>query len=58
MRVGSLFSGAARETLELAYQYTAPYDFDSTAFEHTFGVTPTPYAEGIAASLARSTASV
>lgn len=56
MRFGSLFSSAARETLEMAYQYTAPYEFDSTAFERTFGVAPTPYAEGIAASLARVTA--
>ena len=37
MRFGSLFSSAARETLEMAYQYTAPYEFDSTAFERTFG---------------------
>ena len=58
MRVGALFSSAARETLEMAYQYTAPYEFDSTAFERTFGVTPTPYAEGIAESLNRTTASV
>ena len=57
MRFGSLFSSAARETLEMAYQYTAPYEFDSTAFERTFGVAPTPYADGIAASLARVTAS-
>jgi nucleoside-diphosphate-sugar epimerase len=56
MRLGSLFSSAARETLEMAYQYTAPYEFDSTAFERTFGVAPTPYAEGIAASLGRATA--
>ena len=58
MRFGSVFSGAARETLEMAYQYTAPYEFDSTAFERTFGVTPTPYAEGIAESSTRTTASV
>ena len=58
MRFGSLFSSAARETLEVAYQYTAPYEFDSTAFELTFGATPTPYAEGIAESLSRTTASV
>ncbi|KRE30409.1 NAD-dependent epimerase/dehydratase family protein [Agromyces sp. Soil535] len=56
MRFGSLFSSAARETLEMAYQYTGPYEFDSTAFERTFGVAPTPYVEGIAASLGRATA--
>ena len=53
MRFGALFSSAARETLEMAYQYTAPYEFDSSAFERTFGVAPTPYAEGIAASSGR-----
>ena len=58
MRFGSLFSSAARETLEVAYQYTAPYEFDSSAFERTFGLTPTPYAEGIAASTAGDTASI
>ena len=51
MRIGALFSSAARESLEMSYQYTAPYHFDSSAFERTFGLTPTPYAEGIAASL-------
>ncbi|GAB3605905.1 SDR family oxidoreductase [Conyzicola nivalis] len=52
MRVGSLFNSAARETLELAHQYTAPYIFDSTAFETAFGVTATPVARGIEATLA------
>jgi len=51
MRIGALFSTKARETLEMAYQCTAPYLFDSSAFERTFGLAPTPYAEGIAASL-------
>jgi nucleoside-diphosphate-sugar epimerase len=51
MRVGSLFNTAARETLELSYQYTAPYLFDSSAFETTFAVTPTSTTDGIAASL-------
>ena len=52
MRIGALFNGAAREALEMAYQNTAPYIFDSSAFEREFGVGPTPYAEGIAAALA------
>jgi nucleoside-diphosphate-sugar epimerase len=52
MRMGALFNGSARETLEMAYQYTAPYFFDSSAFEATFGVTATPVTDGIAASLA------
>ncbi|MFD0481469.1 NAD-dependent epimerase/dehydratase family protein [Kineococcus sp. GCM10028916] len=51
MRIGALFSTAARETLELSYQYRAPYVFDSTAYETTFGVSPTPVVDGITASL-------
>ena len=54
MRMGSLFVSAARESLEMAYQYTAPYVFDSSAFHATFGVAPTSYRDGIAASLERS----
>jgi nucleoside-diphosphate-sugar epimerase len=53
MRIGALFNAAARESLELAYQNDRPYLFDSSAFEHTFGGRPTPYAEGIRASLAQ-----
>ena len=52
MRIGALFNRSARETLEMAYQYTAPYVLDSSAFEATFGVAATPAAEGIAAALA------
>lgn len=58
MRFGALFASAARETLEMAYQYNAPYVFDSTAFERTFGVSPTPYADGIARSLGHAAALV
>lgn len=59
MRIGALFTTSARETLELSYQYRAPYVFDSTAYETTFGVSPTPVVDGITASLAaaRPTAS-
>ena len=54
MRMGALFIAEARETLEMAYQYTAPYVFDSSAFETTFGIAPTSYRDGIAAALARA----
>ncbi|WP_173923144.1 NAD-dependent epimerase/dehydratase family protein [Agromyces sp. Marseille-P2726] len=54
MRIGAIFVPAARESLELAYQYMAPYVFDSSAFERTFGLSPTPYAEGIATTLERA----
>jgi len=52
MRIGGLFTSAAREAMEMAYQNTGPYLFDSSAFEREFGVRPTPYAEGISATLA------
>jgi len=51
MRMGALFNTAARETLEMAYQYIASYVFDSTAFETTFGMAPTPYEVAIPAAL-------
>jgi nucleoside-diphosphate-sugar epimerase len=54
IRMGALFDAAARETLEMAYQYTAPYVFDSSAFQTTFGLAPTPYRDGIAAALGRA----
>ncbi|MDQ2782922.1 MAG: NAD-dependent epimerase/dehydratase family protein [Actinomycetota bacterium] len=57
MRIGALFNSSARETLEMAYQYTDPYQFDSSTFETTFAMTPTPYQKGIADTLAM-TASV
>ena len=51
LRIGGIFVPAARESRELAYQYTSPYRFDSRAFEVAYGVAPTPYATGIAAAL-------
>lgn len=51
MRLGALFNPAARETLEMAYQYVHPYLFDSSSFEATFHTTPTPLSQGIAATL-------
>ncbi len=52
MRIGALFVGDAREALEMRYQDTEPYVFDSSAFERTFGSTPTPVRDGIRESLA------
>ncbi len=54
MLIGALFNGAARETLEMGYQYTAPYVFDSARFTSRFGAHPTPIREGIAASAAEA----
>lgn len=52
MRIGGLFNSSARETLKMAYHYTDPYLFDSTKFQTTFAMTPTPYKKGIAATMA------
>ena len=51
LRFGALFNRAARETLEMSYQNTQPYVFDSTLFETTFATRPTPYSEGILSAL-------
>lgn len=51
VRLGALFSSAARESLEMAYQNTQPYLFDASAFEREFDVESTTYAVGIEASL-------
>ena len=51
MRVGGIFMSIAREAVEMSYQNTEPYVFDSSLFTSTFGTEPTPYAEGIARSL-------
>jgi nucleoside-diphosphate-sugar epimerase len=58
MRMGALFNRAARETVEMAYQYTDPYIFDSTPFQSTYDVAPTPIADGIAATLASIRATI
>jgi nucleoside-diphosphate-sugar epimerase len=47
-----LFNKLIGETAEMYYQYAHDYVFDSSAFEPTFGMTATPYAEGIAAEAA------
>lgn len=51
LRLGALFNRAARETVEMSYQYSAPSVLDSSDFERTFGAAPTPLADGIAATL-------
>ncbi|MHA6668338.1 NAD-dependent epimerase/dehydratase family protein [Homoserinimonas sp. A447] len=51
MRFGALFVPIARESLELSYQNSSPYVFDSSRYEATFGVSPTPYPEAITQTL-------
>ena len=51
-RLGGLFNGDARESVEMLYQCEHPYHFDSTKFNTAFSFTPTTYAEGIRQTVA------
>lgn len=52
LRVGGLFSREAREMVELAYQWTAPFISDAGRFEATFGpIRTTPHAEAVPRTL-------
>lgn len=42
MRIGGLFIPEARETVEMLYEFEAPFVVDSSRFEQTFGMQPTP----------------
>jgi len=50
-----LFSPVLRENMEMLYQFEHDYRFDSTKLERAFGLTATPYRDGIAATLAAET---
>jgi nucleoside-diphosphate-sugar epimerase len=43
-----LLDRTVAEAVEMLYQYTRPYVFDSSKFERRFAFRPTPYAEGVA----------
>jgi nucleoside-diphosphate-sugar epimerase len=47
VRLGGLFSSDVGESAEMLYQSERAYRFDSTKITRTFGITPTPYLEGI-----------
>jgi len=46
-----LFVPVLRENMEMLYQFEHDYRFDSSKAERAFGLTPTAYREGIAATL-------
>ncbi len=52
MRMAGLFVPAARETIEMAYEFDKPFILDSSKFQRTFGMKPTPYTDAIGATLA------
>jgi len=47
MRLAGLFVLAARESVEMLYQFTEPFVVSSAAIETAFGLMPTPMAEGL-----------
>ncbi|GAA3214192.1 NAD-dependent epimerase/dehydratase family protein [Nonomuraea helvata] len=49
--VGGLFSPMMGELKHVRYQFTAPFVLDSSAFQRTFGVAPTPIDEALKATL-------
>jgi len=52
LRVGGLFIPAARETVEMMYEFEKPFVVDSTRFERTFGVCATPLRDAIRETVA------
>jgi nucleoside-diphosphate-sugar epimerase len=47
MRLAGLFVPAARESVEMLYQFTEPWVISSNAIESAFGLKPTPITEGL-----------
>jgi len=52
MRLGGLFVPMAREMVEMMYQFTQPFEVDSSRIERDFGLTATPLEEGMARTVA------
>lgn len=52
LRIGGLFVPAAREMIEMMYEFEQPFVVDSSKFERTFGMKATPIQEAIRATVA------
>ncbi len=52
MAIGGLFIPAAREMVEMMYEFEQPFQVDSSKFIQAFGNLATPHETGIAATLA------
>ena len=50
--MAGLFIPGARETVEMMYEFEKPFVVDSSKFERAFGVTATPMADAIKATVA------
>jgi len=51
MRLAGLFVPAAKESVEMLYQFTEPFEVDASAIERELGLAPTPLAEGLRRTL-------
>jgi nucleoside-diphosphate-sugar epimerase len=47
LRIGGLFIPAARESVEMMYEFEQPFFVDSSKFERTFAVSATPLSESL-----------
>jgi hypothetical protein len=47
MWLGGLFIPEARETVEMMYEFEKPFVVDSSKFENTFQVKPTPISAAV-----------
>jgi nucleoside-diphosphate-sugar epimerase len=52
MRLGGLFIPAARETVEMMYEFEKDFIVDGSLFTKTFGLQVTPYRDGVKATVA------
>ncbi len=52
LALGGLFIPAARESVEMLYEFEKPFVVDSSKFERAFGVKATPIAEAVKATVA------
>jgi nucleoside-diphosphate-sugar epimerase len=52
MRILGLFNPGAREMVEMMYEFTQPFEIDSSKFTKTFGIKPTPLRQQIRETLA------
>jgi nucleoside-diphosphate-sugar epimerase len=52
MALGGLFIPAARESVEMLYEFEKPFVVDSSRFERAFGMKATPIEESIRATVA------
>ena len=51
LAVLSVFSKQMAEMKEISYQFTAPFELDSSSYQATFGVAPTPIADACSATV-------